>query len=96
MKFRTLCLATAVLASATGFAFAQSPNGTPGGAAPEATKAGAPNDTSKDKMAPAKAMKSGTTGAGMSNDDKTGKSNTPMSNGGVSPASPNAGEKQVK
>lgn len=91
MKFRTLILTTVVLASATGYAFAQSSNNTPvrtEGAKP----AGAVNDTmSKDTMAKDKAMTSGTTGM-----DTSGKSNSPMSSGNVSPASPNAGEKQQK
>ena len=92
MKIRTLALASALALAATSCAFAQSPNGTTGGAAkPEA--AGMSKDTmSKDKMAKDKMMKSGTT-TGMDTSDK---SNTPMSNSNVSPASPNAGEKQVK
>jgi hypothetical protein len=51
---------------------------------------------SKDKMAKEKMMKSGTTGEGPMSDDASGKANTPASSGNVSPASPNAGEKQEK
>ena len=41
-------------------------------------------------------MKSVTTGSGMAADQANGKSNGPKSNAEVSPASPNAGEKQQK
>ncbi len=87
MKIRTLFLATAVLASASGYAFAQTSNGTMGGtkAEPDSSKPMASDTMSKDKM-----MKPATTGM------ETGKSNSPMSNGNVSPASPNSGEKQQK
>lgn len=93
MKFRTLVLTTAVLASATGYAFAQNTNRGPDTSTPDSAKpAGAMTDTMhKDTMAKDKAMTSGTTGM-----DTTGKSNSPMSSGNVSPASPNAGEKQQK
>ena len=93
MKFRTLILATAVLASATGYAFAQNTNRSPDSSTPDSAKpAGAMKDTmSKDTMTRDKAMTPGTTGM-----DTNGMSNTPMSSGNVSPASPNAGEKQQK
>ena len=64
-----------------------------GSKAPDTTSNGM---MSKDKMAKDKMMKSGTTGQGPTSDDASGKANTPASSGNVSPASPNAGEKQEK
>jgi hypothetical protein len=94
MKIRTLALATAVALTATGYAFAQSSvsPADKGSKAPDTAVSGtmSNNTTAKDKM------KSGTTGSGMTADDASGKSNGPKSNGSVSPASPNAGEKQEK
>jgi hypothetical protein len=51
---------------------------------------------SKDKMAKDRMMKSGTIDQGPTSDDALGKVNTPASSGNVSPAAPNAGEKQEK
>ena len=76
---------------------AQSNGGSPteptGSKASDATSSGM---MSKDKMAKEKMMKSGTSGEGPMSDDASGKANTPASSGNVSPASPNAGEKQEK
>ncbi len=91
MKIRTLALASALALAATGAAFAQSPNGTAGGASKTDTMS--KDSMSKDTMAKDK-MKSGTTG--MSNRDAAGATNNPKTNANVSPASPNAGEKQEK
>lgn len=99
MKFRTLVLATAVLASATGFAFAQNTNRNPGVQTPDSSQpAGQMNGTmSTDKMERDRAMNPGTTGSGMSNSGATSdRANGQMLNKNVSPASPEAGEKQQK
>jgi pentapeptide MXKDX repeat protein len=55
----------------------------------------AKDKVAKDKVAKDK-MKSGTTGSGMAADEASGKTNGPKSNRSISPASPNAGEKQEK
>jgi hypothetical protein len=98
MKFRTLILTTAVLATASGYAFAQTPTERTG---------------SKTDINPAaKQMenhKTGTTGSGMtsgsgmnSGSGMTGsgatgdKANGQMLNKNVSPASPESGNKQQK
>ncbi len=90
MKFRTLILTAAVLATASGYAFAQTPTERTGSKADNPITQSGKDTMHKDKM------KSGTTGSGASNNDVSGKSNSPTSNPTVSPASPNAGEKQVK
>lgn len=100
MKIRTLFMTTAILASATGAAFAQTSNGTMNGtkAQPDSSKPMASDTMSKDKM-----MKPATTGAGNMGPSTAGssgatseKANGQMLNKNVSPASPEAGEKQQK
>jgi hypothetical protein len=93
MKIRTLALTAAVLATATGYAFAQSNSNAMN---PSEAHSGA---KAQDTTTPANAKmhkQSGTTGSGVTGSDMTGNSNTPKSNANISPASPNAGEKQQK
>jgi hypothetical protein len=100
MKLRTLILTTAVLATASGYAFAQSS---------PTERTGSKTDThqsqqqiQKDKMTKPSTTGSGTTGSGMSGSGMTGsgatsdKANGQMLNKNVSPASPEAGDKQQK
>lgn len=110
MKFRSLILATAVMATASGYAFAQS--------APT-ERTGSKTDTQqsqqqmhKDKMKSTTTGSgmtgSGTTGSGMSGSGMSGsnhgtgmgssndKANGQMLNKNVSPASPESGDKQQK
>jgi hypothetical protein len=98
MKFRTLILTTAVLATASGYAFAQGPT----------ERTGSKTDTQQSQQQMQKdKMKSGTTGSGMTGSSTSGsgvtgsgatsdKANGQMLNKNVSPASPDAGEKQQK
>jgi hypothetical protein len=100
MKFRTLVLTTAILATASGYAFAQVPT----------ERTGSKTDTqqSQQQMQKDKMMKPSTTGSGMSGSGTSGsssmsssgatsdKANGQMLNKNVSPASPDAGEKQQK
>jgi hypothetical protein len=98
MKFRTLILTTAVLATASGYAFAQVPT----------ERTGSKTDTQQSQQQMQKdKMKSGTTGSGMTGSGMSGsaatgsgvtsdKANGQMLNKNVSPASPDAGEKQQK
>jgi hypothetical protein len=95
MKIRTLALATAIAITATGYAFAQNSGNPTEPAGSKATDTSSSATMSKDKVAKDK-MKSGTTGSGMAADEASGKSNGPKSSHNVSPASPNAGEKQEK
>lgn len=92
MKFRTFVLATAVLATATGYAFAQTPTERTGSKTDQGTQMQQDN-----KMG---AGMKNTTGSGMSGSTGMGatseKANGPMTNKNVSPASPDAGEKQQK
>ena len=100
MNIRTFLIATAIVASATSYAFAQSPNGTPGGAKaePDSSKPMGSETMSKDKIMKRETMGAGTMGpstAGTSG--ATGeKVNGQILNKNVSPASPEAGEKQQK
>jgi pentapeptide MXKDX repeat protein len=100
MKFRTLILTTAVLATASGYAFAQSS---------PTERTGSKTDThqsqqqmQKDKMTKPSTTGSGMTGSGMSGSGMTGsgttsdKANGQLLNKNVSPASPEAGDKQQK
>jgi hypothetical protein len=100
MKFRTLILTTAVLATASGYAFAQSS---------PTERTGSKTDThqsqqqmQKDKMTKPSTTGSGRTGSGMSGSGMTGsgttsdKANGQMLNKNVSPASPESGTKQQK
>lgn len=102
MKIRTLFLATAVLATASSYAFAQTPTERTGSKTDNGTQM--QNDS---KMAPkAKRMKSTTSGSGMGSGmgaakpgaaRATGaKANGPMMNKNVSPSSMQSGEKQQK
>ena len=100
MKIRTLILSAAVLATASGYAFAQVPS----------ERTGSKTDTQqshqqmqKDKMTKPSTTGSGMCGYGMSGSSSTNgsgatsdKANGQMLNKNVSPASPNAGEKQQK
>jgi hypothetical protein len=98
MKFRTLILTTAILATASGYAFAQVPT----------ERTGSKTDTQQSQQQMHKdKMKSGTTGSGMTGSGTSGsgttgsgatsdKANGQMLNKNVSPASPDAGEKQQK
>jgi hypothetical protein len=90
MKIRTLALATALAITATGYAFAQNSSNPTEPAGSKATDTSSSGTMAKDKM------KSGTTGSGMAADEASGKTNGPKSNRSISPASPNAGEKQEK
>jgi hypothetical protein len=105
MKVRTLILTTAVLATASGYAFAQSS---------PTERTGSKTDThqsqqqiQKDKMTKPSTTGSGTTGSGMTGSGMSGsgmtgsgatsdKANGQMLNKNVSPASPEAGDKQQK
>jgi hypothetical protein len=100
MKFRTLILTTAVLATTSGYAFAQSS---------PTERTGSKTDThqsqqqmQKDKLTKPSTTGSGMTGSGMSGSGMTGsgttsdKANGQMLNKNVSPASPEAGDKQQK
>jgi hypothetical protein len=96
MKFRTLILATTVLATASGYAFAQVPTERTGSKTEQGTQMQQDN-----KMGAG--MKNNTTGSGMSgsnmgtgNGATSDKANGQMLNKNVSPASPDAGEKQQK
>ena len=96
MKIRTLALATALVITASGYALAQATTPTDQKGSKSAIDSTTSSGTmSKDTTAKDK-MKSGTTGSGMAADQASGKSNGPKSNADVSPASPNAGEKQEK
>jgi hypothetical protein len=97
MKFRTLILTTAVLATASGYAFAQAPT----------ERTGSKSDTQQSQQQMQKdKMKSGTTGSGMTGSgmgsgtsgsgSTSDKANGQMLNKNISPASPEAGEKQQK
>lgn len=104
MKFRTLILTTAVLATASGNAFAQGPT----------ERTGSKTDTQQSQQQMQKdKMKSGTTESGMTGSGTTGsgmnsgsgmtgsgatsdKANGQMLNKNVSPASPESGNKQQK
>jgi len=98
MKFRTFVLTTAILATASGYAFAESPT----------ERTGSKTDTQQSQQQMQKdKMKSGTTGSGMTGSGMSGsgmtgsgatsdKANGQMLNKNVSPASPDAGEKQQK
>jgi len=93
MKIRTLALTAAVLAAASGSAFAQTNSNAMN---PSEAHSGS---KAQDATTPGTAKmhkQSGTTGSGMSGADTTGKSDTPQANKNVSPASPNAGDKQEK
>jgi hypothetical protein len=105
MKIRTLALATALAITATGYAFAQNSSNPTEPAGSKATDTSSSGTMAKDKVAKDKVakdkvakdkMKSGTTGSGMAADEASGKTNGPKSNRSISPASPNAGEKQEK
>ena len=105
MKIRTLALATALAITATGYAFAQNSGNPTEPAGSKATDTSSSGTMAKDKVAKDKVakdkvakdkMKSGTTGSGMAADEASGKTNGPKSNRSISPASPNAGEKQEK
>ena len=100
MTIRTFLIAPAIVASATSYAFAQSSNGTPGGAKaePDSSKPMASDTMKKDKM-----MKPTTTGSGNMGPSTAGssgatgeKADGQMLNKNVSPASSEAGEKQQK
>src|ERR1035437_2688104 len=105
MKNCTLALATALAITATGYAFAQNSSNPTEPAGSKATDTSSSGTMAKDKVAKDKVakdkvakdkMKSGTTGSGMAADEASGKTNGPKSNRSISPASPNAGEKQEK
>ncbi len=104
MKLRTLVLTTAILATASGYAMAQSPT--------ERTGSKTDVHQSQQQMQKDKAMKPTTNGSGMSGGSSmsgsgtsgsnsnmgatSDKANGQMLNKNVSPASPDAGEKQQK
>ena len=100
MKFRTLILTTAILATASGYAFAQGPT--------ERTGSKLDTQQSQQQMQKDKMMKPSTTGSGMNGSGTSGsssmsssgatsdKANGQMLNKNVSPASPDAGAKQQK
>jgi pentapeptide MXKDX repeat protein len=96
MKVRTFALATALVITASGYALAQTTTPTDQKGSKSVSDSTTSSGTmSKDTTAKDK-MKSGTTGSGMAADQASGKSNGPKSNADISPASPNAGEKQQK
>lgn len=102
MKLRTLILSTAILATTSGYAFAQTPTERTGSKTDNGTQM--QNDN---KMAPkTDGMNSGMSGSGMNSNMGPGtagssgatgdKSNGPMMNKNTSPSSMDSGEKQQK
>ena len=99
MTFRKIILATAVLATATGYAFAQTPTERTGSKT-DINPTAKSQEVEKQDMQKSGTTGSGMTGTGMSGSTGSGatsdKANGQMLNKNVSPASEDSGLKQQK